>query len=42
MFLTLVTRGLALTAADFTFAITVQNIVSGLSQAPIASGYAPR
>src|ERR1700744_100115 len=34
LFLTPVTRDLALTAADFTLAVAVQNIVWGLSQAP--------
>ena len=34
MFLTPVTRDLALTAADFTLTIAIQNIVWGLSQAP--------
>jgi MFS family permease len=34
LFLTPVTRDLALTAADFTLTIAVQNIVWGLSQAP--------
>jgi MFS family permease len=37
LFLTPVTRDLALTAADFTLAIAVQNIVWGLSQAPIGA-----
>jgi MFS family permease len=37
LFLTPVTRGLALTAADFTLAIAVQNIVWGVSQAPIGA-----
>jgi predicted MFS family arabinose efflux permease len=35
LFLPPVTRDLALTAADFTFAVAVQNIAWGLSQAPI-------
>src|ERR1700730_11304033 len=35
LLLTPVTRDLALTAADFTLAVAVQNIVWGLSQAPI-------
>jgi predicted MFS family arabinose efflux permease len=35
LFLPPVTRDLALTAADFTFAIAVQNVAWGLSQAPI-------
>lgn len=35
LFLTPVTRDLALTAADFTFAVAVQNIAWGASQAPI-------
>jgi len=35
LFLPPVTKDLAITAADFTFAIAVQNIVWGLSQAPI-------
>ena len=35
LFLTPVTRDLAVTAADFTLAVAVQNIVWGLSQAPI-------
>jgi sugar phosphate permease len=33
LFLTSVTRDLALTAADFTLAVAIQNIVWGLSQA---------
>jgi hypothetical protein len=33
LFLTPITRDLALTAADFTLAVAVQNIVWGLSQA---------
>src|SRR5271166_22718 len=37
LFLTPVTRDLALTAADFTLAIAVQNIVWGISQAPIGA-----
>lgn len=37
LFLTPVTHGLGLTAADFTFAIAVQNIVWGLSQAPVGA-----
>jgi predicted MFS family arabinose efflux permease len=35
LFLPPVTRDLGITAADFTFAIAVQNVVWGLSQAPI-------
>lgn len=35
LFLPPLTRDLAITAADFTFAVAVQNIVWGLSQAPI-------
>src|SRR6201993_2755341 len=37
LFLTPVTRDLALTAADFTLAVAMQNIVWGLSQAPIGA-----
>ncbi len=37
LLLTPVTRDLALTAADFTLAIAVQNIVWGLSQAPVGA-----
>jgi MFS family permease len=37
LFLTPVTRDLALSAADFTLAIAVQNIVWGLSQAPVGA-----
>jgi MFS family permease len=37
LFLTPVTRDLALTAADFTLAIAIQNIVWGISQAPIGA-----
>src|ERR671930_2395449 len=37
LFLTPVTQDLALTAADFTLAVAVQNIVWGLSQAPIGA-----
>ena len=37
LFLTPVTRDLGLAAADFTLAIAVQNIVWGLSQAPIGA-----
>src|SRR2546423_3530565 len=37
LFLTPVTRDLALTAAAFTLAVAVQNIVWGLSQAPIGA-----
>ena len=37
LFLTPVTRDLALTAADFTLAVAVQNIVWGVSQAPIGA-----
>src|SRR5438477_1929784 len=37
LFLTPITRDLALTAADFTLAIAVQNIVWGLSQAPVGA-----
>ena len=36
LFLTPVTRDLALTAADFTLTIAIQNIVWGLAQAPLA------
>src|ERR1700738_1539959 len=35
LFLTPVTRDLAVTAADFTLAVAAQNIVWGLSQAPV-------
>jgi MFS family permease len=35
LFLAPVTHDLAITAADFTFAVAVQNIVWGLSQAPV-------
>jgi MFS family permease len=37
LFLTPITRDLAVTAADFTLAVAVQNIVWGLSQAPIGA-----
>jgi MFS family permease len=37
LFLTPVTRDLALTAADFTLAIAIQNVVWGLSQAPVGA-----
>jgi MFS family permease len=37
LFLTPVTRDLALTAADFTLAVAVQNIVWGISQAPVGA-----
>ena len=37
LFLTPITRDLALTAADFTLAVAVQNIVWGISQAPIGA-----
>ena len=37
LFLTPVTRDLGLTAADFTLTVAVQNIVWGLSQAPIGA-----
>jgi MFS family permease len=37
LFLTPVTQDLALTAADFTLTVAVQNIVWGLSQAPIGA-----
>src|SRR6516165_328021 len=37
LFLTPVTRDLAVTAADFTLAVAVQNIVWGVSQAPIGA-----
>src|SRR5436305_10520021 len=37
LFLTPVTRDLALTTADFTLAVAVQNIVWGLSQAPVGA-----
>jgi len=37
LFLMPVTRDLALTAADFTLAVAVQNIVWGLSQAPVGA-----
>src|SRR5215510_13827712 len=37
LFLTPVTRDLAVTAADFTLAIAVQNIVWGLTQAPVGA-----
>src|SRR5436305_8013270 len=37
LFLTPVTRDLGLMAADFTLAIAVQNIVWGLSQAPVGA-----
>jgi fucose permease len=37
LFLTPVTRDLTLTATDFTLAVAVQNIVWGISQAPIGA-----
>src|ERR1700748_614100 len=37
LFLSPVTRDLALTAADFTLAIAVQNVVWGVSQAPVGA-----
>src|SRR5882762_8518274 len=37
LFLTPVTHDLALTAADFTLSVAVQNIVWGLSQAPVGA-----
>src|SRR5262245_47507762 len=37
LFLTPVTRDLALTAADFTLTIAIQNIVWGVSQAPVGA-----
>jgi hypothetical protein len=37
LFLTPVTQDLALTATDFTLAVAVQNIVWGLSQAPVGA-----
>jgi MFS family permease len=37
LFLSPVTHGLALTAADFTFTVAVQNITWGLSQAPVGA-----
>jgi predicted MFS family arabinose efflux permease len=37
LFLTPVTRDLAVSAADFTLAVAVQNIVWGLSQAPVGA-----
>src|SRR5919109_743710 len=37
LFLTPVTRDLALNAADFTLTVAVQNIVWGLSQAPVGA-----
>jgi MFS family permease len=37
LFLPPVTRDLAITAADFTFAVAVQNIAWGLSQAPVGA-----
>src|SRR5207249_11466272 len=37
LFLTPVTRDLAVTAADFTLAVAVQNIFWGLSQAPVGA-----
>src|ERR1700744_3789891 len=37
LFLTPVTRDLALTAADFTLAVAMQNIGWGLSQAPVGA-----
>src|SRR6202040_1797262 len=35
LFLSPVTRDLAVTAADFTLAVAIQNIVWGISQAPV-------
>src|SRR5439155_19766304 len=37
LFLTPVTRDLTVSAADFTLAVAVQNIVWGLSQAPVGA-----
>ncbi len=37
LFLSPVTHGLAITAADFTFAVAVQNIAWGLAQAPVGA-----
>jgi MFS family permease len=37
LFLTPVTRDLAITAADFTLAVAIQNIVWGVSQAPVGA-----
>src|SRR4029077_13135794 len=37
LFLTPVTRDLVLTATDFTLAVAAQNIVWGLSQAPVGA-----
>ena len=37
LFLTPVTRDLALSAADFTLAVAIQNIVWGISQAPVGA-----
>src|ERR1700758_4094756 len=37
LFLTPLTKDLALTASDFTLAVAVQNIVWGVSQAPIGA-----
>src|SRR5437762_13124799 len=37
LFLTPITRDLAVTAADFTLAIAMQNIVWGISQAPVGA-----
>jgi MFS family permease len=37
LFLTPLTRDLALTAADFTLAVAIQNIVWGISQAPVGA-----
>ena len=37
LFLTPVTRDLALTASSFTLAIAIQNIVWGISQAPVGA-----
>src|SRR5512135_3786277 len=37
LFLTPVTRDLALTATDFTLTVAIQNIVWGLSQAPVGA-----
>jgi len=37
LFLTPVTRDLAVSAADFTLSLAIQNIVWGLSQAPVGA-----
>jgi len=37
LFLTPVTRDLAITASEFTLAVAIQNIVWGLSQAPVGA-----